>query len=685
MKGFLVAPPPPGDVDCALASLRASVGIARALNLSLVLPYFETGSGEWMPVAAFDEVGIAALVPILSQQEANDLATNVLQAGVHVVQIQTPYAGKGFDQTQRLAKYLAEVVPALALQPLPAASVVKLSEPMRSRAECASTILGDRPAPQILVLPWLSGTAVLSASASVMSAEQRSDLDRALATPSLPIRELAGRLGAAEAVRVVGLRLVVWHVPAATSHHATVRAVCELLDGQPNVDARAQGVNIKGVKPEGVMAADRASRASVLVVAPAGPRSPPLGRPAEKPAHAAQAAQTSSCGTPRDCDSDTGELLGALNAALAARGMSACACEEDLGVPSSSKGAAAVREIEMCLALRWVCTTAPLLLFPPMAVSPPGLITARQALGRVVDHAYVDSISADHGHVRSSRVDGAPLASSHLDRNGTEQPISDAPPATVSAAPPAPPPPPPPPARAGMEVAANAPKTAVAALAAAIAPPTSAAEVPSSARSDDLLALMASKLAPELRGRILDFHPEAPTLRALSRLGAQPTPLDVYDTFLRRTETTLRRLPFAPPPLGPATTHVAVIVEPRATPHIVERTAYVIRNVGVLLNTRAGGAGWAVQLFHGSSNREAIASHFTPSEWARVNCVDLGVDNLRSSQEYSQLLTSHYFWSRVGAEHVLIFQVGACTHAWRIRVGGTAAAHGSTFLCCGRR
>ena len=41
----------------------------------------------------------------------------------------------------------------------------------------------------------------------------------------------------------------------------------------------------------------------------------------------------------------------------------------------------------------------------------------------------------------------------------------------------------------------------------------------------------------------------------------------------------------------------------------------------------------------------------------------LGVDNLSSSQEYSSLLTSHWFGSRVGAEYVLIVQEDAllCT------------------------
>jgi hypothetical protein len=116
----------------------------------------------------------------------------------------------------------------------------------------------------------------------------------------------------------------------------------------------------------------------------------------------------------------------------------------------------------------------------------------------------------------------------------------------------------------------------------------------------------------------------------------------------------LRRLPFAPAVLEGAE-RVAVIVEPRAAPEMVQRTADVIRNVGCLLHG-SGSCAWAIQLFHGTTNLEPLSRHFSAVEWARVACVNLGVDNLRSSQEYSQLLCSHWFWSREGAELVLIFQ-----------------------------
>ena len=113
--------------------------------------------------------------------------------------------------------------------------------------------------------------------------------------------------------------------------------------------------------------------------------------------------------------------------------------------------------------------------------------------------------------------------------------------------------------------------------------------------------------------------------------------------------------------------------EPRDSVALVTRTADVIRNVGVLLNTPALGGdcsgvgapkseaqfGWSIQFFHGSTNVEAVAAHFSAEEWGRVGLVSLGVSNLHSSQEYSDLLTSHWFWSRVGAEQVLIFQEDA--------------------------
>lgn len=168
---------------------------------------------------------------------------------------------------------------------------------------------------------------------------------------------------------------------------------------------------------------------------------------------------------------------------------------------------------------------------------------------------------------------------------------------------------------------------------------------------------MGIKLSEELQGRVLGFHPETATLQARSRLGAQAAALDVYERFLERTRSLLKRLPFRAAAAS-AAGRVAVIVEPRATPQIVTRTADVIRNVGSLLNS-SGRCDWALQFFHGTSNVSAVAQHFSVTEWAHVSCVSLGVDNLGSSHEYSSLLTSHWFWSKVAAERVLIFQEDA--------------------------
>lgn len=40
-------------------------------------------------------------------------------------------------------------------------------------------------------------------------------------------------------------------------------------------------------------------------------------------------------------------------------------------------------------------------------------------------------------------------------------------------------------------------------------------------------------------------------------------------------------------------------------------------------------------------------SRFSEEESKNIHFVNLGVDNLHSSQEYSQLLTSFWFWQQV--------------------------------------
>ena len=132
--------------------------------------------------------------------------------------------------------------------------------------------------------------------------------------------------------------------------------------------------------------------------------------------------------------------------------------------------------------------------------------------------------------------------------------------------------------------------------------------------------------------------PSSPPPNRIS-VSAQSTSLQVYESFLTRTEPKLRQAPFNPPLLEDGGNRVAVIVEPRSEESIVKRTAHVIRNVGVLA------PGWSIQFFHGTTNLKAIASHFTEEEQSRIACVNLGVDNLSSSQEYSQLLTSFWFGS----------------------------------------
>ena len=93
---------------------------------------------------------------------------------------------------------------------------------------------------------------------------------------------------------------------------------------------------------------------------------------------------------------------------------------------------------------------------------------------------------------------------------------------------------------------------------------------------------------------------------------------------------------------------------------MVWRTAQVMRNVAAML-----GPGWGMQVFHGDRNCALLKAHFSEEEQARVSWEGLGVDNLSSSQEYSSLLCSLWFWSRVAAETVLVFQAQPVQYSHR--------------------
>ncbi len=98
---------------------------------------------------------------------------------------------------------------------------------------------------------------------------------------------------------------------------------------------------------------------------------------------------------------------------------------------------------------------------------------------------------------------------------------------------------------------------------------------------------------------------------------------------------------------APGTTdRVAVIVEPRCDPAL----EHCVRNAALFL-----GCQWQLQIFHGAENAPFVEQLFSAEELVNVQLVSLGVKNL-TRKAYSELLCSHWFWERVAAEHVLIFQ-----------------------------
>lgn len=299
-----------------------------------------------------------------------------------------------------------------------------------------------------------------------------------------------------------------------------------------------------------------------------------------------------------------------------------------------SAGRAASHELAMSIACRWLCASAPLLLLPPIHVAPRGLVTSRQALGHPVDHAYTPreslpkevaayldalapppspslpqpippiqaptpqaklpsppatSAAAAHsnrapegGHWRASAPSSPGGVSSSLGRGPASVALPNpamAAVALVAAAaagqqPPAQQPSaeqPPSQQRPAQTTTVEVPLRAEGA-----APPPfqSAAMIPTEERRDEaMLSMMKTQLDPEIRGKIFAFHPAAAALASSSeRLGAQPQTLTSYDAFIARTTAALGRLSFMPPRLD-SCRRVAVIVEPRASPAMVARTA----------------------------------------------------------------------------------------------------------------
>ena len=174
-----------------------------------------------------------------------------------------------------------------------------------------------------------------------------------------------------------------------------------------------------------------------------------------------------------------------------------------------------------------------------------------------------------------------------------------------------------------------------------------AAAAGGAARSGAVLGLICDKLPPELRAKVLAFHPQAAAMPAtICR-----TPKELFDDFIAAETPRIRRLPMAIAPRD-STANVALLIEPR--PHYA--LEHVVRNAMLFLNGCEGTmAQWQLQIFHGTANLEHIRSSFTPTELENIEFISLEVDNL-SNLAHNELMCTHWLWSRAAAERVLIFQ-----------------------------
>ena len=191
-----------------------------------------------------------------------------------------------------------------------------------------------------------------------------------------------------------------------------------------------------------------------------------------------------------------------------------------------------------------------------------------------------------------------------------------------------------------------------------------------SARAGAVLGLMAQRLPPALRAKVLAFHPQAaampPTICRSSK--------ELFDDFVAEQTPPLRKIPLRVAPRG-SSDRVALLIEPRAH-YALE---HVVRNAMLFLNgPRARGAkdarreaapetapemapetapemapetapemapetapAWQLQIFHGTSNLEHIRAAFTPTELEHVQLVSLKVDYL-SNLSHNEHASAHH-------------------------------------------
>ena len=323
------------------------------------------------------------------------------------------------------------------------------------------------------VLPALRGTHTLSASATGLSVDQRSTLDRALATPSLAVQALAGRL----------VRRSLSHEPLAAETEAI---------------AHAEEHTLIVVWPQGATASTAAAVASSANALLAGQSSP---SPATSILVVPEAAVrrpdcTSSETSPAPIEVQAEGLARALRAFGDAPPLVRALVDRD--VPSSPAvlgGRSDESALEHHFALRWICCKARLLLLPPVEVAPSSLVAARQALGKPVDHAYVSGPCL-------SNPSRAPTSTASVGGASQRTPTSSQWPPIISPLPL----PPPPPSAAPAPASVPAPHPSMAALLSqSSGTPASLNDVSelgfaqpaaAAARSNAVLQLMATKLAP---------------------------------------------------------------------------------------------------------------------------------------------------------------------------------------------
>ena len=94
----------------------------------------------------------------------------------------------------------------------------------------------------------------------------------------------------------------------------------------------------------------------------------------------------------------------------------------------------------------------------------------------------------------------------------------------------------------------------------------------------------------------------------------------------------------------------AIIVEPRRH----RALPFVLRNILENLNSN-----WSVRIFHGTSNQkfleELLAGELLPLA-PRIFLENLGVENLPTPRDYSEILTSRKFTEAIPTETFLVFQ-----------------------------